>query len=102
MIKNTSPDKSWRPESLKKQLQQFENFSTDLAIVGQDLLRAFYGCFIGSFVIQVISKGFTSKFLYENNPNRNSYKSSHKLALILFLSLRKNQKPESGFQQVVW
>ena len=49
MIKNTSPDKSWRPESLKKQLQQFENFSTDLAIVGKDLLRAFYGLFYWQF-----------------------------------------------------
>ena len=63
MMKNTFPDKPWNPES---QLQQFESFSTNVSIVGKDLLRAFTGCFIYNFVIQVISektlcsKGFTS------------------------------------------
>ena len=45
MIKNTLPDKSGNPESLKKQLQQFESFSANLPKVGEDLLRAFYRLF---------------------------------------------------------
>ena len=66
MIKNTLPDKSGNPESLKKQLQQFESFSANLPKVGEDLLRAFYRLFYLRFVIQGISekilclKGFTS------------------------------------------
>ena len=39
-------------------------------------------------------------FLYENNHNYISYRFSYKLAFILFLSFLKNQKQESGFQQV--
>ena len=66
MIKNTLPDKSGTPESLKKLSQQFESFSTNVPIVCEDLLRAFYNFFIYSFVVQVISektlrsKDFTS------------------------------------------
>ena len=45
MIKNTSPDKSGNPKSLKKQLQQFVIFPTNVPIVGKDLLRAFFRLF---------------------------------------------------------
>ena len=56
MIKNTLPDKSGNPGSLEKESQQFESFSTNVSIVSEDLLRAFYaGYFIYNFVIQVIS-----------------------------------------------
>ena len=36
MIKNTLSDKSGNPESLKKQSQQFESFSTNVSVVGED------------------------------------------------------------------
>ena len=39
-------------------------------------------------------------FLHENNCNFNSYRFSYKFALILFLPFLKNQKQESGFQQI--
>ena len=42
MIKNTLPDKSGNSESLKKLSQHFGNLSTNVAIVGEDLLRLFY------------------------------------------------------------
>ena len=45
MIKDFLSDKLWNPESLKKLLQQFESFSTNMPIVGKDLLRAFYRLF---------------------------------------------------------
>ena len=45
MTKNTSPDKSENPKSLKKQPQQFKSFSTNVPIVGEDLLRTFYTLF---------------------------------------------------------
>ena len=56
MIKNTLSDKSGNPESIEKQSQQFESFSTNVSIVGEDLLRAFYRLFYYNFVIQVISE----------------------------------------------
>ena len=43
MITSTLPDKSENPGSLKKSSQQFEYFSTNVAIARYDLLRAFYG-----------------------------------------------------------
>ena len=49
MIKNTFPDKSGNPESLEKQSQQFESFSTNVYVVGEDLLRAFYSLFYSQF-----------------------------------------------------
>ena len=49
MIKNTSPDKSGNPKSLKKQSQQFVIFSTNVPIVGKDLLRAFFRLFYLQF-----------------------------------------------------
>ena len=45
MIKNSLPDKLGNPESLKKLSQQFKSFSTNVPIVGEDLLRAFYKLF---------------------------------------------------------
>ena len=45
MIKNTFSDKSGNPENLKKSSQQFKSFSTNVLIVGEDLLRAFYRLF---------------------------------------------------------
>ena len=41
-------------------------------------------------------------FLYQNNPNYNSYRFSYKFAFILFLSFLTNQKQESGFQLLSW
>ena len=49
MIKNTSLDKSENPEILKKESQLFESFSTNVPIVGEDLLRAFYRLFYLEF-----------------------------------------------------
>ena len=40
------------------------------------------------------------RFLYENNCNYNFYKFSYKFIFIPFLSLHRNQKQESNFQQV--
>ena len=42
MIKNTLSDKSGNPESLNKSSQQFESFSTNVPVVGEELLRPFY------------------------------------------------------------
>ena len=67
------------------------------------------GCFIYSFVIQVISeKNRVAKillaiwdiFLHENNCNYNSYRFTYKFDFILFLPFFTNQKQESGFEQV--
>ena len=44
MIKNALPDKLGSPESLQKS-QQFESFSTNVAIIGNDLLKVFYRLF---------------------------------------------------------
>ena len=49
MIKNTFPDKSVNPESLKKQLQQFDSFSINVTIVRKDLMKAFYRLFYLKF-----------------------------------------------------
>ena len=40
------------------------------------------------------------RFLYQNTRNHNSYKFSHKLTFIPFLSLQRTQKQESNSQQV--
>lgn len=49
-----------------------------------------------------ILQGVWERFLYENNPNYNSYKISCKLASTHCLSFRINQKQESSFHQVAW
>ena len=80
-----------------------------MSIVGEDLLKHSTGCFIYSYVIQVISaKTLCSKvvlaiceiFLHESNRNYNSYRFSYKLAFIFRLSFLTKQKQESGFRQV--
>ena len=106
-MKNTLTDKSGNPESLEKQSQQFEIFSTDVSIVDKNLRRAFYRLFYSQFKWSV-KKRCVAKvllvireiFLHENNRNYNSYRFSYKFAFILFLSFLTNQKQESGFQQV--
>ena len=66
MIKITLPDKSGNPESLKNYLQQFKSFSTNVPIVGEDLLRAFYRLFYLQFCDSIdqwktlYREGFTS------------------------------------------
>ena len=42
MIKNTFPDKLGNREGFKKYPQQFGSFSTDVPVVGEGLLRAFW------------------------------------------------------------
>ena len=44
VIKNTLPDKSGNPESLKKSSQQLESSSTNVQIVGEDSTEAATGC----------------------------------------------------------
>ena len=92
-----------------KNILQLENSSTNVHIVGEELLRAFYKLFCFSFVFQVISKkalyskDFTNNLrviLYENNRNYNSNKLNCKFAFIPFLSIGRNPKQESKFQQV--
>ena len=41
VIKNTLPNKSGNPESLKNSSEQLESSSNNVHIVGEDLLRAF-------------------------------------------------------------
>ena len=40
LIKNTLPNKSRNPKSLKKYLKQFESSPTNVHIIGEDLLKA--------------------------------------------------------------
>ena len=49
MIKNTLSDKSGNPESLEKESQQFESFSTNVFIVHENLLKVFYRLFYLQF-----------------------------------------------------
>ena len=49
MINSTLPDKSGNPKNLEKESQNFESFSTNVSIVGEDLLRAFYRLFYLQF-----------------------------------------------------
>ena len=110
MIKNTLPNKSENPESLKKYSQQFESFSSNVSIIGGDLLRAFYVLFYLRFCgssdqskkhcVAKILLAIWGIFLHENNCNYNSYRFNYKFAFIFFLSFLTNQKQKSGFQQV--
>ena len=50
-MKITLSDKAGNAESLKKQSQQFESFSSNVPIIGKDLLRTFYNFFISYFMI---------------------------------------------------
>ena len=49
MIKIFLPGQLGNPESLKKLLKQFESFSTNVPIAGEDLLRRFYRLFYLQF-----------------------------------------------------
>ena len=49
MIKNTLSDKSGNPKSLEKESQQFESISTNVSIVGEDLLQGFCRLFYLQF-----------------------------------------------------
>ena len=103
-------DKSWNLESLKKWLQKFESFSTNITIVGQDLPRTYYRFFffpvlsfkwsVKKHCVTKVLLAIWEIILRENNCNYNSYRFSCKF-FILFLSFLTNQKQESGFQQVV-
>ena len=65
-------------KSLRKQLQQFSSFSTNVPIISEDLLRPFYHC----FEIQVISE--KQIFSFENNREFDPYRFSCKFAYPLF------------------
>ena len=47
-----------------------------------------------------ILQGISERFLYENDRDYNSYKFSYKFTFIPFLSIHRNQKQGSNFQQV--
>ena len=47
-----------------------------------------------------ILQGIWDRLLYKNNRNYNFYKFSYKFIFNPFLSLHRNQKQESNFQQV--
>ena len=81
MIKNTLPDKLRNPESLEKESQQFKTFSTNVSIIRQDLLRAFYRmfylqlCDYGDQWKKTVAKVLLAVweiFLHENNRNYSS------------------------------
>ena len=56
MIKNTLPNKSKNPASLKKFLRQLESFSTNVHVVGEDFLRVFYKVFYLRFCVSRIGE----------------------------------------------
>ena len=66
MTKITFPDKLGNPESLKKYLQYFKSFSTNVTILGKVCSGRSTDCFIYNFAGEVISektqrsKDFTS------------------------------------------
>ena len=77
-----------------------------MAIVGKDLLRAFYKLFYLQFCDlsdQLNFKSFARnlrEIFTWNNRNYNSYRFSYKFGFIHFLYFLTNQKQESGFKQV--
>ena len=92
--------KSWKS---KEVLWQLQSSSTNVHIVGEDLLTALCELFSLRFCVSSVAKilqGIWETFLHENNHNYNSYKFSYKFTFIPFLSFRKSQKQESNFQQV--
>ena len=107
MIKNTLLkylDKSGNPERLKKSWQ-FKSFSTNVPIVGKELLMAFYRLvlhFGDSSDLwkkkekkKMFSKGFNSNLRY--NCNYNSHRFSYKFAFILFFVLSNKPKTRIRF-----
>ena len=110
-IKNTLPNKSGNPENLKKKMvMTFGKLSTNVHIVVEDLMRAFYKLFCLLFWVSsdqwktVCSKDFKRNlreiFMIIMVASYNSYKFNYRFAFIPFLSFRRNQKQESNFQQV--
>ena len=90
--------KSWKPQNM---IQAAESSSTNEHMVSEDLLRALKVAFftvlcfkwsVKKHCVAKISQGIWERFLYENNRNYNSYKSSYKFAFIPCLSFRRNQK----------
>ena len=51
-MKNTLPNKSENPEGLKNK-QQLESTSTNVHIIGEDLLRALYKFFCSRFCVSI-------------------------------------------------
>ena len=111
-MKNTLPDKSGNLESLKKQSQQFESFSTNMPTVSENSLRAFYRLFLFTTLwfkwlmkkhcVAKILLAIWEIFLHENNRNCNSCKCSYKFAFIHFLSLQTKNKNLVFSKLVVW
>ena len=108
IIKNTLPNKSRNPESLKKQLWQLESSSTNVHIVCEDLLRVFYKLFClrscdssdqWKTLVAKILQGAWEKFLYENNHTHNSYKVSFILLLFSFRPFAETKNKDQNFQQ---
>ena len=107
MIQNTLPHKSANPERITKKCQQFESFSTNVPIAGEDLLRTFYLLYFYLFYLQfcdssdqwknTVYKGFTSDFRdTENNRIYIVYGFSYKFVFILILPFLTNQKQQVG------
>ena len=80
-----------------------------MLIAGEDVLQTFNRLFYLQFCDSSDQwKKWCSNFLLaiweifldETNRNYISYRFSHEFAFILFLSFLRNQKQESGFQQV--
>ena len=78
-------------------------------IISDDLLWDFYKFFWLQSCVQVISeKTYCSKILfaiwkaclYQNDLNRNSYRTGNEPRIIPSFSFIQNQKQESNFQQV--
>ena len=107
--KNTLPDKSGNPESLKKESQCFESFSTSVChswwrfaeCVLQVVLFTilWFKWPVKKHCVAKVLQAIWEIVLDENNCNYNYYRCSYKFAFIGFLSFLKNQKQESRFQQ---
>ena len=83
----------------KKQSEQFESSSTNVQMVGDNLLiGCSTSCFIYGFVIPVINEKetFYMKIIVTKIPK----KSVRNYGFISFLSFFRNQTQESNFQQV--
>ena len=107
VIKNTLPNKSGNPESLKKLSQQLESSSTNVHIVGEDLPRVFYKLFSFRFCVSSdhltkMQERFYKKsesILHKKDRNYNSYQSGYKFTFISFCSFIET-KTRIKFQQV--
>ena len=109
MIRNSSPDKSVNPESLKKIIaivqklfNQCAHSSQGFADGAQKVLFTvlWFKWSVKKNCVPKVLLAIWDIFLHENNRNYNSYRFSYELALIVLLSFLTNQKQESGFRQV--